>query len=98
MEEKCESCPTGRGDMSNVMKYISDLASGSPELAVERRLAVYSIVSLLALGAISGFLFFNSAVFPFVIFSALLSVTAAFTYFHLDCYKKNLSCANGMMA
>ncbi len=98
MEEKCESCPSGRGDISNVMKFMSELAGGSPNLKVESQLLIYSLASFLLIGIASAVLFFNSAGFPFIILSALLSVTAAFSYFHLDCYKKNLSCTNGMMA
>jgi hypothetical protein len=101
---KCENCGE-RGNPENIKKYISSILAGDHHVAVESKLLTYALASALILMILGffgyGLLFkaFISAVnaTSFLLLIIAISVTLAFTYFHMLCYKKNLSCSNGMM-
>ncbi len=99
--ENCDSC-TERGTPKNVKKYVIELVSGEPRLEVDSRLLTYAITSLAILfaGFSLVFSFFNktSDYFPFIIFSVITGVCAAYSHYYLLCYRKKITCTNGMMA
>jgi hypothetical protein len=106
MEEKnkCENCGE-RGNHENVAKYIFSILAGDPHVAVESKLLMYALGSALILLGIGffgyGLLFkaFVNAInaTSFMLAVVAISVILAFTYFHMLCYRKGLSCSNGMM-
>jgi hypothetical protein len=106
MEEsnRCENCGE-RGDPENVKKYISSILAGDSHVAVESKLLTYALASALILMILGffgyGLLFkaFVNAInaTSFLLIVIITSVILTFTYFHMLCYKKNLSCSNGMM-
>ncbi|VVB66340.1 Uncharacterised protein [Candidatus Gugararchaeum adminiculabundum] len=100
-------CECERGGTEVVGKYVSDIISGKPEVEVEARLVNYALNSFLALLIIgAGWYFFamkglNGNIFtgyaPLILLAIAGSVMTVFSYYHMGCYRKGMSCANGMM-
>lgn len=96
---------TPRGDPGRVKKYILAVIGGDPQVEVETTLMNYSLASIAVLaiiGAIGyGFalngISAESAYLPILVLTGLSSVIMVFSYHHMDCYRKTLSCTNGMM-
>ncbi len=94
-----------RGSPEGVKLYLLSLLAGEPHVEVESNLmkyAVGSLVVLLAFGAFGyGYLLkaFGSPVAAVSLFllAAGGSVMIVSSYFHMACYRKNMSCSNGMM-
>ncbi|MEM2963123.1 MAG: hypothetical protein QXW70_01755 [Candidatus Anstonellales archaeon] len=91
-----------RGNWAFVKDYCMRLVDGrDASLEVERRLLINALVSLLtliflgALGYFGGM--FDSAYLPFLLLAIFASISTAFAYYHMSCYRKGLSCTNGMM-
>jgi len=100
-----ELADSGRGDPDRVKDYIFSLLAGEPHVEVEAKLTNYAVASsaiLIGLGIFSyGSLFkgFGSsstttALLLLVIASAVMTV---FSYLHMSCYRKSVSCMHGMM-
>jgi hypothetical protein len=94
-----------RGSPEGVKRYLLSLLAGEPHVEVESNLMKYaagSLVVLLAVGAFGyGYLLkaFGSPVAAVSLFLLVVggSVMVVFSYFHMACYRKNMSCSNGMM-
>ena len=99
------SIQTIRGDSRHVKKYISNVIAGAPEVGIESKLVNYAILSLgglfllggagLMYGANNGL---NTTPFlPLLFLTVAGAVAIVFSYHHMSCYKKGISCTNGMM-
>ena len=94
-----------RGDLSRVLNYFSSILSGGQEVIVESTLLNFSLASIAAiilLGTIISFFAANlvegyNSYVPFFFLTALFSIMAVFSYTHMRCYKKSMSCSVGMM-
>lgn len=92
-----------RGKPERIFRYITAVISGEKQVAVENRLLNYALGSLIAL-MILGAAAYAAApqsiqpeyvpLLALVISGAVVTVGA---YHHMDCYRKSLSCMNGMM-
>jgi len=94
-----------RGDLSGVKKYLLALLAGEPQVEVETKLMNYAIISAATLVFVGAFgsglllkVFGNAAnTISFLMLIIAASVMTVFSYFHMACYKRNMSCTNGMM-
>ncbi|MEK6982085.1 MAG: heavy-metal-associated domain-containing protein [Candidatus Micrarchaeota archaeon] len=95
---------TQRGDTKRFLAYFSSILVNEPHVENESALFNNAIASLAGLfilfGGLTyfGFLSFTSVYLPVIILVLLSSVLILFSYSHILCYAKNLSCMNGMMA
>lgn len=93
-----------RGNTNRFLAYFSSILANEPHVSNESELFNNSIASLAGLFILFGSLvyfgiFSFASVYTPIIFLVLLSsVLILFSYSHLLCYAKNLSCMNGMMA
>jgi hypothetical protein len=87
------------------MSYISSIATGEKHVETERNLINYTLNSLLIL-IILGSLAYSSWLrnlpsgsnyLPLIVLSILGSISVVFSYYHMMCYRKEMSCTNGMM-
>jgi copper chaperone CopZ len=94
-----------RGDHKRVIRYVLDILGKKPQAEVESTLLEYVIGSaaLMLLFAFAAYIFLPSS-FSFLITYLPLLVLLVFgvlmimfSYYHVRCYRKNLTCANGMM-
>jgi copper chaperone CopZ len=100
-----ESPESGRGDMTRVKDYILSMLAGEPHVAVEAKLtnhAFASAVILMGLGILSyGSLlkgFGSSATTVSLLLLVIAtSVMTIFSYYHMSCYRRSMSCMHGMM-
>ncbi len=94
-----------RGDFSRVVMYISKVLSGEENVTVESRLLNFALASaaLLVVLSIALYALFMQgledrlAYVPVLFLSVVASVSTVFSYFHAACYRKLLTCQNGMM-
>ncbi|MDO8339816.1 MAG: hypothetical protein Q7T16_04120 [Candidatus Burarchaeum sp.] len=97
---------TARGDPAKVLGYISAVLAGEKHVGVESKLLNYALASavIIVLLTLAGqFLLFggvaNSMAYaPLFLLVIGTSVLAVFSYQHMLCFCRNLSCSNGMMA
>jgi copper chaperone CopZ len=94
-----------RGKFGRVVNYTKDILAGEKTVETESKLINYGLgsLALLTLVGIAGYYFFgqnipklNSYV-PILILTLISSVLIVFSYYHMKCYRKNMSCTNGMM-
>ncbi|MBI5223919.1 hypothetical protein HY990_05875 [Candidatus Micrarchaeota archaeon] len=94
-----------RGDPSGVVKYVSSIVARERQVEVETNLINYALGSFLIL-IILGSLAYSfwlvrlpsaSAYLPLIGLSLLGSVLIVLSYYHMLCYRKEMSCTNGMM-
>ena len=94
-----------RGDPRRVKRYISAILAGESQLSVETKLFNYAIGSTAALiffGGVGYATILKSlpnavAYIPLLILTIIGAVAAVYSYQHLNCYRKTISCMNGMM-
>lgn len=100
-----EPADSGRGDPDRVKDYILSLLAGETHVEVEAKLANYAVASsaiLMGLGTFSYGSLLNGFGSSATAVSLLLLVIATavmtvFTYYHMSCYRKSMSCMHGMM-
>ena len=94
-----------RGNPERVKKYILAIVAGEPQVTVETKLMNYTIGSLLTLiilGSITYTTFLknirNVAEYIPLLFLAIIGAAViTYSYYHMKCYRKTMSCMNGMM-
>lgn len=94
-----------RGQINRVVEYVKSIIAGKPHTIVESRLAEYVIGSgaLMLIASVVMFAIYPNSfqtVKPYLPLFIILvgSVLATmFSYHHIKCYWRNLSCTNGMM-
>ncbi len=94
-----------RGDPKRVVDYTKSILAGKSNTKVETTLTAYAIgsISMIVLIGILIFIFAPNfislalSILPLLILLILGVVLMLFSYYHILCYRSNLSCANGMM-
>lgn len=94
-----------RGSFKGILEFTGNVLSGKKEFASENKIFTYSIgtLAILIIGTALAYLsglrdFPNSTVYlPFYFLAIIVSVMTSFSYFHIWCYKKRMTCSNGMM-
>ncbi|MBI5228406.1 hypothetical protein HY988_07480 [Candidatus Micrarchaeota archaeon] len=92
-----------RGNPERVKSYLFSIIAGQEHVQVESKLFNYAIGSaaVLIIALTLGYLFLfnniNPALIPILTLIIPLSVGTVFSYYHLRCYRKDLSCNLGMM-
>ncbi|MFH2105844.1 MAG: heavy-metal-associated domain-containing protein [Candidatus Micrarchaeota archaeon] len=94
-----------RGDHRRVVKYLLNILGKKPQAEVESTLLEYVIGSasaILILGfaaylAFPAFINFALQYLPLLVLLFTGVLMLLFSYYHIRCYRKSLSCANGMM-
>ncbi len=94
-----------RGDPQRVINYTKSVIAGHEATNVETTLVGYAIGSasiLLFLGILMNLLASHImrsvlALLPLAVLVVFGVLMMLFSYHHINCYRKNLSCANGMM-
>ena len=94
-----------RGSTEGVVKYISSIVAGEKKVEAEVKLIKYGLFSLSILILLGSLVYsfwplgFVSATayLPLVLITILSSVLIIFSYYHMMCYRKEISCTNGMM-
>lgn len=103
------SAATTRGDFSRIKKYFMGVIAGEKDFYVETKLLNYSFASAIVI--IASFIFaynfaipslFNSienftGYVPLIFLAILSSILIIGSYEHMNTYKKDISCMNGMM-
>ncbi len=96
-----------RGNPLRVNKYLSAIIAGEQHVGIETKLMNYALGAAAVLIILTGFgySFFISknisnanAYIPLLFLAIVGSIITLFSYYHMNCYRKNISCANGMMA
>lgn len=95
----------GRGDIKNVLNYISAVISVQPHVEQEARLVNHALVAgivLFILNVLIYFLFVQGLenaekYIPFLVLGIIASVSIVFAYLHSRCFGRIISCQNGMM-
>lgn len=103
--EKGSGEDIGRGNMKNVLNYISAILSIQPHVEEEARLLNHALIAGIALLGLNiiAYIFFvqrmeNGAKYlPFLILGIAASISIVFAYLHSRCFGKNMACQNGMM-
>ena len=103
--EKGSKEDVGRGDLKNVVGYILAVLSIQPHVEEEARLVNHAIASAIVLAGLNilAYLFFVQGLenggkyIPFLALAIVASITTVFAYLHAKCYRKIMSCQNGMM-
>lgn len=94
-----------RGNPKRILEYAKLVATGHEKTKVEFRLVTYAVGSAIILPTFSILL---SLIFPTILNISIAILPLAplvilgvllmlFSYYHINCYNKNLSCTNGMM-
>ncbi len=102
-EQRGDEFMQERGNWESVKKYCASIMNNEPALGVERTLLNYAAISLALLLILAGSAYvfsllpLGTAYLPLVLLAILGSVLTAFSYYHMDCYRKGLTCTNGMM-
>lgn len=93
-----------RGDWSSVFSFINNSLFGEEGYDLENTVVDFSLVSLIILALFSAVLLFFLKddynlikLAPLVFLCAVFAVATLGSYYHLRCYKKKMSCQNGMM-
>ena len=94
-----------RGHPVRVKKYISLILAGEKQVEVESKLVNYALgstVILILLISIAYISIFNSVnniqgYIPLLLLTIIGSVMTVVSSYHMSCYRKGLSCTNGMM-
>lgn len=94
-----------RGNPERIKKYISAIVSGEPHVEVESKLTNYAIGSAAGLILLTGLGYTlaaksipnASAYIPLLFLAVIGSVMTVFSHYHMNCYRKAISCTNGMM-
>jgi fucose 4-O-acetylase-like acetyltransferase len=95
-----------RGSLEGVKKYILSLLAGEPHVEVESKLLNYAVgtIAVLLASSVFGYGYLLKALggSPIAAISLFLlvvggSVLIVSSYFHMACYRKNMTCSNGMM-
>ncbi|MFH1785590.1 MAG: cation transporter [Candidatus Micrarchaeota archaeon] len=94
-----------RGQFKRVVEYLKNILAGKPQTIVESRLSEYAIGSgaLMLILSIIMFIIYPTSlqlVRPYLPLFILLGGGVLMTltsYYHIRCYWRNLTCANGMM-
>jgi len=100
---------TTRGDFSRIKKYFIGVISGEKDFYVETKILNYSFASAIAIIAFFIFAYnfampsiFNSienftGYVPLIFLAIFSSILIFGSYEHMNTYKKDMSCMNGMM-
>lgn len=99
------SSSISRGDPSRVGKYIAAVIAGERHVEVETKLLNYALGSataLILLGGIAYSTFLQeapnaSSYIPLLLLTIVGGVVTVYSYSHMKCYRKSISCMNGMM-
>lgn len=95
-----------RGNPERVKKYLSAIVAGEEHVEIEYKLMNYALATMIVLILIGGIGYVSFVAksvtnagkyVPLLILAILGSIVTVFSYYHLNCYRKNLSCMNGMM-
>ncbi len=94
-----------RGNPERVKKYISAIVAGEPHVAVETNLLNYAVGSMAVLTVLGGIAYVTilkdlanvSAYAPLLLLTIIGAVVTVYSYYHMKCYRKAISCMNGMM-
>lgn len=103
--EKSASAGPERGSARNVLNYIKAVLSVDDGVEEEARLINHAIASTIILAALNAgiYIFFMqglegaSKYVPLLVLGIAASIVTAFAYLHSKCYRKEISCQNGMM-
>lgn len=103
MEKKSEDHE--RGKTERIFGYLSSIIQGKPQTAVESRLAEYVIGSSAVMMILAAIIFVMypaslQSIRPYMPLLVLLYggvVMVLFSYYHIKCYWRNMTCTNGMM-
>jgi len=96
---------TGRGNPKRAFAYIKDILTGKKHVEVEAKILTYFIGSatiILTLGFIANTILPNILQLPITLLPLILLLVLGVlmilsSYYHMRCYRHNLSCNNGMM-
>jgi hypothetical protein len=105
-ERKADEDNLPRGHPRRLKKYIMAVLSGNQSVKVETTLVNYAIGStatLTAIGVLAYTMFFSNIAVainyvPIWFLAIMTAIITVFSYFHVNCFRKNMSCTNGMMA
>lgn len=93
-----------RGDPSRAVGYLSAILAGEPHVRAESRLLNYSMGAaiLILLAGSAAYAFLPGGALPngyshFLLLAGATSVISVISYRHMACYRRGLSCSNGMM-
>ncbi len=94
-----------RGNPNRIKKYVSAIVAGESHVEVESKLMNYAIGSGITLILLTGlgYVMISKTIenvvayIPLLLLAILGSVMTVFSYRHMSCYRKSISCMNGMM-
>jgi hypothetical protein len=103
--ERLEDGSEGRGDWKGILSYVKSVVAGEPHTRVENKLLNYAIGTTAILGMAGALSYgvFLSAFEDQVLAASLLilvivsSVMSTYSIFHMEAYRKGMTCSNGMM-